>query len=56
MTSDRSLTFQRTRTKSNFWADLKSKPSDFKVVENLGFEPSGGGEHIYLKVRKTSGT
>ncbi|MFT4714682.1 MAG: tRNA pseudouridine13 synthase [Candidatus Azotimanducaceae bacterium] len=54
MTSDRSLTFQQTRTKSNFWADLKSKPSDFKVVENLGFEPSGGGEHIYLKVRKTS--
>lgn len=54
MTSDRSLTFQRTLTKPTFWADLKSQPSDFQVVENLGFEPSGGGEHIYLKVRKTS--
>jgi len=34
-------------------ADLKSIPSDFQVTEQLGFEPVGGGEHIYLRVRKT---
>ena len=33
-------------------AVLKATPEDFVVIENLGFEPSGQGEHIYLYVRK----
>ena len=32
---------------------LKSRPRDFQVVEQLGFEPGGGGEHVYLWVEKT---
>ncbi len=32
---------------------VKSKPDDFKVVENLGFELSGEGEHICVRLRKT---
>jgi len=33
---------------------IKSMPEDFKVSENLGFEPSGEGEHLFLYVQKTS--
>jgi tRNA pseudouridine13 synthase len=32
---------------------LKQQPSDFVVTEQLGWEPSGEGEHIYLWVSKT---
>ena len=32
---------------------FKSAPEDFVVDENLGFEPSGQGEHIWIQVRKT---
>lgn len=32
---------------------LKSKPEDFVVREELGYEPSGEGEHIFLWVQKT---
>ena len=34
-------------------ADFKQEPADFRVIEELGFDPVGGGEHIYLKIRKT---
>lgn len=33
---------------------LKSGPQDFKVTELLPFEPSGEGEHLFLKIRKTN--
>tara|TARA_B110000977_G_C11014533_1_gene468948 strand:+ start:134 stop:1171 length:1038 start_codon:yes stop_codon:yes gene_type:complete len=32
---------------------LKQQPSDFVVTEQLGWEPTGEGEHIYLWVSKT---
>ncbi|MGY2436404.1 tRNA pseudouridine(13) synthase TruD, partial [Escherichia coli] len=32
---------------------LKAEASDFVVVEDLGFEPCGEGEHIFVRVRKT---
>ncbi len=35
-------------------ARLRSKPADFVVTEELGFEPSGDGEHDYLFVEKTN--
>ena len=31
---------------------IKSLPEDFQVVEELGFEPSGEGEHLFLLVQK----
>ena len=33
-------------------AKLKVALPDFKVEENLGFEPTSSGEHIFLKVKK----
>lgn len=33
-------------------AELKREFSDFRVDEELGFEPSGQGEHLYLWLRK----
>lgn len=32
---------------------IRHTPADFEVVEQLSFEPSGEGEHLYLRVRKT---
>ncbi|MGL5597370.1 MAG: tRNA pseudouridine(13) synthase TruD [Aeromonas sp.] len=32
---------------------LKAKAADFIVNEDLGFEPCGEGEHIFVQVRKT---
>ena len=32
---------------------IKFSPEDFRVCENLGFEPSGDGEHLFLFVEKT---
>lgn len=32
---------------------LKAKPEHFQVNENLGFEFSGQGEHLMLRIRKT---
>jgi tRNA pseudouridine13 synthase len=34
--------------------DLRSDPRDFIVVEELGFEPDGEGEHDYLWLEKTA--
>ncbi|MCC1495571.1 tRNA pseudouridine(13) synthase TruD [Alcanivorax sp. 1008] len=32
---------------------LRQAPQDFQVREQLGFEPGGGGEHLWLHLRKT---
>ena len=32
---------------------IKQQPRDFEVVEELGFEPSGEGEHLFLEIEKT---
>ena len=34
-------------------AKFKDTLSDFKVVEDIGFTPSGAGEHIFLLIEKT---
>ena len=31
---------------------LRSIPEDFKVYENLSYEPSGEGEHVFLQIQK----
>lgn len=31
---------------------IRSLPEDFVVSENLSFEPSGAGEHVFLKIEK----
>lgn len=31
---------------------IRTNPADFQVVEELGFAPSGTGEHVFLRVRK----
>ncbi len=33
---------------------IRSRPEDFDVTEELGFEFSGDGEHDYLFVEKTN--
>lgn len=33
-------------------ANFRSEIDDFEVVEDLGFEPNGDGEHIFLKITK----
>ncbi|SJM93372.1 tRNA pseudouridine(13) synthase TruD [Crenothrix polyspora] len=32
---------------------IRSRPEDFIVIENLSFEPSGNGEHAFLRIEKT---
>lgn len=32
---------------------LKASPEDFVVVEDLGFEPDGEGEHVLVNIRKS---
>ena len=34
-------------------AVFKRDPVDFQVDENLGFEPDGAGEHLWLQIKKT---
>jgi tRNA pseudouridine13 synthase len=36
-----------------FAADIRSKPEDFRVSEELGYELTGDGEHDYLWIEKT---
>lgn len=38
--------------KPDWNATLKAEPSHFKVNEVLGFEPSGSGEHFFVRIRK----
>lgn len=33
-------------------AGFKTSPEDFVVIEQLGFEPDGEGEHLWLNIRK----
>jgi len=33
-------------------ATLRAEPEDFRVEEQLGFAPSGEGEHLFLLIRK----
>ena len=35
-------------------AVFKQQPQDFQVIEHLGYELTGDGEHIYLNVQKTN--
>ena len=37
-----------------FTASIRNEPSAFRVVENIGFELSGSGEHDYLWVEKVA--
>ena len=39
-----------------FTAQLRSQPADFQVVENLGWDLSGDGEHDYLWLEKEGNT
>lgn len=32
---------------------IKTRPEDFQVIEELGFEPSDEGEHLFLQVEKS---
>jgi tRNA pseudouridine13 synthase len=32
---------------------FRTQPEDFRVHENLAFEPSGEGEHVFLQIQKT---
>lgn len=32
---------------------IRSEPADFMVIEELGWQPDGSGEHVFLYVRKT---
>lgn len=34
-------------------AVIRTQPDDFKVVEDLSFEPEGSGDHVFLYIRKT---
>lgn len=38
--------------KPTWSARFKAEPEDFVVIEDLGFEPDGNGEHILVYVRK----
>ncbi len=33
-------------------AVIRTCPEDFQVIENLGFEPEGAGEHVFIYLRK----
>ncbi len=35
---------------------LRQRPEDFVVMEELGFQPAGEGEHVWLQVEKTACT
>lgn len=42
-----------TYDKPHSSALFKQSPADFKVIEHLGYEMSGDGEHIYVEIEKT---
>jgi tRNA pseudouridine13 synthase len=43
----------RAHGNSLFTGQIRQEPADFEVVEDLGWEPSGTGEHDFLWVEKT---
>ncbi len=47
-----SLDFPRAYGELNASAIFRDLPEDFKVDEDLGFEPLGVGEHVYLQILK----
>ena len=47
-----SLNFSRAYGLPEFSGLLKAQPEDFRVTEQLGFELSGEGEHLFLFVEK----
>ncbi|WP_417223649.1 tRNA pseudouridine(13) synthase TruD [Amphritea sp.] len=34
-------------------AVIRTEPDDFRVIEDLSFEPEGSGDHVFLYIRKT---
>ena len=49
-----SATEARAHGEALFSARIRSRPDDFEVVEQLGFEPDGDGEHDLLLMEKVS--
>jgi len=47
-----SLEFPRAYGNSSVTALFRCEPEDFQVDEDLGLEPSGEGEHVYLHIIK----
>ena len=47
-----SLDFSRAYGLPDFSGLLKTQPEDFRVTEQLGFDLSGEGEHLFLFVEK----
>ena len=47
-----SLDFPRAYGVLTATGDFRQVPEDFKVDEELGYEPCGNGEHVYLQVCK----
>lgn len=35
---------------------IRKKPEDFQVIENLGYQPTGEGEHLFLVIQKQNRT
>ena len=48
------LCFPRALGRPGLTGRIRERPGDFQVAEELGFEPSGQGEHVFLYVRKTN--
>lgn len=48
------LDFARAIGPPLLYGRMRERPRDFAVTEELGFEPRGVGEHVYLYVRKTN--
>jgi tRNA pseudouridine13 synthase len=47
-----SLDFPRAYGALTAAGDFRQRPEDFKVDEELGYEPCGSGEHVYLQLCK----
>lgn len=47
-----SLDFPRAFGLPPMSADFRTQPEDFQVDEQLGFQPCGQGEHVYLHLKK----
>ncbi|MBD3646866.1 MAG: tRNA pseudouridine(13) synthase TruD [Pseudomonadales bacterium] len=45
--------FSRAWGKPSCRGIIRAAPEDFRVTEQLGFEPDGSGEHAWLRIRKT---
>ena len=50
--SEFNIGFTHAYGKPTIIADFRTKPDDFIVTENLGFEPCGEGEHLYVQIKK----